>query len=156
MNPNMRTIHENPREESLSIFERITGMTIPPIEEPETARPMAAAPVAKSHARRPLSGAGETNVKGYLLIISLVTAHVEGLMRGLEGDKLSEQLVDAIENLEQSCLPILESMATAQGQEVETVSGDRRKVTPIDMGEYWSFFVSSTALSMSIFTVYRI
>ncbi|KAL4908080.1 hypothetical protein BDW74DRAFT_189360 [Aspergillus multicolor] len=56
--------------------------------------------------------AGETSVKGYLLI-SLVVAQVKGMMDGLrDGDeRMRDVLVKAVEEVAEVCLPILERMA---------------------------------------------
>jgi len=63
--------------------------------------------------------AGETNVKGYLLI-SLVAAQIEVLMRGLGQTEMAELLVKAAENVEERCWPILQEIHTALGQEKGT------------------------------------
>jgi hypothetical protein len=55
--------------------------------------------------------AGETNIKGYLLIC-VVASQIEGLMRGLGKDEYPKLLVKAAEDAEEKCLPILEEMAT--------------------------------------------
>ncbi|KAK0384093.1 hypothetical protein NLU13_8182 [Sarocladium strictum] len=60
--------------------------------------------------------AGETNVKGYLLM-SLVAAQIEGLMRGLGKAELSELMIKAAENVEEICWPILRGIHAALGQE---------------------------------------
>ncbi|OKL60782.1 hypothetical protein UA08_04293 [Talaromyces atroroseus] len=59
--------------------------------------------------------AGETSIKGFLLI-SVVSAHIEGLMRSLGKDEIAELLVRAAENVVKRGLPLLKEMAAAQGQ----------------------------------------
>ena len=56
---------------------------------------------------------GETNIKGYLLI-RLVVAQIECLLRGIENGKPSQLLIDAAEEAKEKCLAILEEKA-AQG-----------------------------------------
>ncbi|GIJ84574.1 hypothetical protein Asppvi_003421 [Aspergillus pseudoviridinutans] len=56
--------------------------------------------------------AGETNVKGYLLM-SIVSARVEGLMRPLEDKEVTRLLVKAVETVGEKCFPILEEMAAS-------------------------------------------
>jgi hypothetical protein len=60
--------------------------------------------------------AGETNVKGYLLM-SLVAAQIEGLMRGLGKIEMAELLIKAAENVEEKCWPILQQIHAALGRE---------------------------------------
>lgn len=56
--------------------------------------------------------AGETNVKGYLLI-SMITAQIQGLRSKLRRDEITDLLIQAVENVEARCMPILERLATA-------------------------------------------
>lgn len=42
-NPMTRTDHPNPREDPFSIFDKAIGITMPPMEDPETTTPKAAA-----------------------------------------------------------------------------------------------------------------
>ncbi|KAK2042906.1 hypothetical protein LZ31DRAFT_555692 [Colletotrichum somersetense] len=60
--------------------------------------------------------AGETNVKGYLLM-SLLAAQVDGMTRGLKGDEVVGELVKAVAGVEERCLPMLERMAEAVGSD---------------------------------------
>ncbi|KAF2184010.1 hypothetical protein K469DRAFT_784764 [Zopfia rhizophila CBS 207.26] len=87
--------------------------------------------------------AGETNVKGYLLM-SVVSAQIEGLMRGLGKDEVAELLAKAVENVEERCLPILEEMAAAQGQGEGAVDGLQQVslATPVEAMEDWGFMIS--------------
>lgn len=97
--------------------------------------------------------AGETNVKGYLLI-SLVAAQIEGLMRGLGKTEMAELLVKAAENVEERCWPILREIHAALGQEEGTAeSGAQHDLQQelLDapgqaMEEDWGFMVSTPAL----------
>lgn len=61
--------------------------------------------------------AGETNVKGYLLM-SLVAAQVGGMMKGLSEYEISVGLVRAAEGVEERCLPVLERMAEDVGSDM--------------------------------------
>jgi hypothetical protein len=54
-------------------------------------------------------GAGETNIKGYLLICVLA-APIGGLGRRLGKDELPKLLIKAAEDAEEKCLPILAEM----------------------------------------------
>ena len=54
--------------------------------------------------------AGETNMKGYLLNC-LLTAYLDGLVRGLRKDELSDLLIKTAEDAETRCSAILEQMA---------------------------------------------
>ncbi|GIC93745.1 uncharacterized protein Aud_010233 [Aspergillus udagawae] len=56
--------------------------------------------------------AGETNVKGYLLI-SVVTGQIQGLTRGLRKDEIASLLIQAVEDVGVRCLPILERLEAA-------------------------------------------
>ncbi|KAI9037116.1 putative transcriptional regulatory protein [Aspergillus affinis] len=56
--------------------------------------------------------AGETNVKGYLLI-SMITAQFQGLRSNLRRDEIAGLLIQAVENVEARCMPILERLAAA-------------------------------------------
>ncbi|KAL4739477.1 hypothetical protein BDV11DRAFT_116664 [Aspergillus similis] len=91
--------------------------------------------------------AGETNVKGYLLM-SLVVAQVKGLMDGLRdgGDQMKEALVLAVETAGKTCLPILERMAGTHDQnrdwEAEVVDD-----TPVGIMDNWNFMISGSAAS---------
>ena len=68
---------------------------------------------AKSWALQCLK-AGETNTKGYIMLC-MVTAQIEALKKGLEGNEIAMLIVKALEKAEQTCLPILEGKA-AQAQ----------------------------------------
>jgi hypothetical protein len=96
--------------------------------------------------------AGETNVKGYLLM-SLVTAQIEGLMRGLGKNDVAELMVKAAENVEEKCLPILREISAALGPgegpgEGAAVDGLQQAsfTAPGEaMEEDWGFMVSTAA-----------
>ncbi|RDW75429.1 hypothetical protein BP6252_06571 [Coleophoma cylindrospora] len=87
--------------------------------------------------------AGETNVKGYVLM-SVVAAQIEGLMRGLGKDEIAEMLVKAAENVGERCLPILEEMAAAQSQREGAVGGvqDVSLAMPVEAMDEWDFMTS--------------
>ncbi|KAL4818056.1 hypothetical protein BDW67DRAFT_190158 [Aspergillus spinulosporus] len=94
--------------------------------------------------------AGETNVKGYLLM-SLVVAQVRGLMDGLRdgGDQMKEALVLAVEEAGKTCLPILERMARAHDQDrdwgAEVVDD-----IPADIMDNWDFKISDSVASATL------
>jgi hypothetical protein len=81
--------------------------------------------------------AGETNVKGYLLM-SIVSARVEGLMRGLGENEATSLLVKAVENVGERCLPILENMAASMQEQ----SGGPVDDMAVEMAKDWNFLVS--------------
>lgn len=84
--------------------------------------------------------AGETNVKGYLLNC-LLAIHVDGLIRGLGKEQLSNLLIQTAEDAETRCSAVLGAMAL-QG---ETGANAPRPSTPDSladpMGE-WDYMVS--------------
>jgi hypothetical protein len=53
--------------------------------------------------------AGETNIKGYLLLC-ILAAQIDGFRRRLGKDELPKVLIKAAEDAEENCLPILEQM----------------------------------------------
>jgi hypothetical protein len=89
--------------------------------------------------------AGETNVKGCLLI-NLVAAHVEGLMRGVGKGEMATLLVRAVEDVGEMCVPLLEQLVAAQDREIE--AGEMQpKAVPVtdilgDVAADWNFAVS--------------
>ncbi|RYP58737.1 hypothetical protein DL769_008824 [Monosporascus sp. CRB-8-3] len=66
--------------------------------------------------------AGETNVKGYLLM-SIIATQIEGLMHGLGEDEIACLLVKAVENVEENCMPLLMAMASKTHSEDEEAGG---------------------------------
>ncbi|KAK2035186.1 hypothetical protein LX32DRAFT_633694 [Colletotrichum zoysiae] len=83
--------------------------------------------------------AGETNVKGYLLM-SLLAAQVDGMTRGLKGDEVVGELVKAVAGVEERCLPMLERMAEAVGSdttgaEVVDETAEQLSTMPMEMGQ---------------------
>ncbi|PGH04424.1 hypothetical protein AJ79_07080 [Helicocarpus griseus UAMH5409] len=74
---------------------------------------------ARSWAFRSIE-AGETNIKGYLFLC-LISARIDGLIRGLGRDESSRLLIKTAEEAEERCLPILEQKA-AQGQNREVLN----------------------------------
>nr|BBJ34515.1 putative transcriptional regulator [Alternaria solani] len=55
--------------------------------------------------------AGETSVKGYLLMNVIVT-QIEGLMHGLSEEEIVSRLIKAVEDVEEKCMPMLKVMAS--------------------------------------------
>jgi Fungal specific transcription factor domain len=87
--------------------------------------------------------AGETSVKGYLLM-SVVSAHIEGLKRCLGKDEIAELLLKTAENVVEKSLPMLGEIAAAQGQEdgQHGAANGLRSPPPVDTMEDWNFLVS--------------
>lgn len=87
--------------------------------------------------------AGETNVKGFLLM-SVVTAQILGLVRDAEQDEVAKLLIEAVENVEKECLPMLEDMARALDQGDSAADGVQEGSMPTPLGdlEEWAFMVS--------------
>ncbi|KAI8268135.1 Transcription factor lepE [Colletotrichum sp. SAR11_239] len=54
--------------------------------------------------------AGETNVKGYLLM-NLVAAQIRSMVGLMKKDEVAGELIKAVKGVEEKCLPILERMA---------------------------------------------
>ncbi|KAL4985030.1 hypothetical protein BDW68DRAFT_193266 [Aspergillus falconensis] len=94
--------------------------------------------------------AGETNVKGYLLM-SLVEAQVKGLMDGLKdgGNQMKEVLVLAAERVEEMCLPILERMAGVHYQDRDQGTEVIDDI-PIDILGDWDFMASDSATPFNL------
>ncbi|RDW76881.1 putative Zn(II)2Cys6 transcription factor [Aspergillus mulundensis] len=89
---------------------------------------------------------GETNVKGYLLAC-LVTAQIEGLMKGVEASRLPEYLLQAAEAAEDRCLAFMEEKA-GQGQvggSTETLDQMSANTAPF-MGD-WEFIMTDSFLN---------
>lgn len=55
--------------------------------------------------------AGETSVKGYLLM-SVIATQIEGLMQRLREDEIATRLIKTVEEVEVKCRPILTAMAS--------------------------------------------
>lgn len=98
---------------------------------------------AKTWTRRTVE-AGETNIKGFLLMC-VMAAHIEGLMNDLSEKERAEALVKAVEYSIETCLPMLEEMAAALRRDAGGGGGEEQQGlildTPADM-EDWSFMVS--------------
>ncbi|KAF4212366.1 hypothetical protein CNMCM8980_002983 [Aspergillus fumigatiaffinis] len=88
--------------------------------------------------------AGETNVKGYLLM-SIVSARVEGLMRGLGENEATSLLVKAVENVGERCLPILENMAASMQEQ----SGGPVDDMAVEMAKDWNFLNPDAPFNLS-------
>ncbi|KAL4956445.1 hypothetical protein BDW69DRAFT_181561 [Aspergillus filifer] len=63
--------------------------------------------------------AGATSVKGYLLM-SLIVAQYQGMVRGMDTEQTAELLAEAAANVEKDCMPILQRVAAAEEQKTET------------------------------------
>jgi hypothetical protein len=73
--------------------------------------------------------------------MSIVSAQIKGLIKGLGKDELSELLLKAAQEAEEICLPILKDHA-AQGQDGGTAGGiDQMSLN--GQIEDWDFMVSS-------------
>jgi hypothetical protein len=88
------------------------------------------------------SEAGETNIKGYLLI-SLVSAQIEGLMRGVKKDEFPALLVKAAEHTGEKCLPMLERMMIQTQAEGVVAGVDRTGLNAMpELTAEWDNMVS--------------
>lgn len=90
--------------------------------------------------------AGETNIKGYLLI-ELIEARIAGLRQGLARDQLVMLLLKAAADAEARCLRILEKMA-AQGQTEGFSNGLGQmglEITPDSMDD-WDLMVCEDSI----------
>lgn len=88
--------------------------------------------------------AGETNVKGFLLM-SALAAHIEGLARGMDKSGIARLLVKAVSDVGEICLPILERMTTVvQGGNLAELLQVQQASSPgaTEMMEDWGFLVS--------------
>lgn len=102
--------------------------------------------------------AEETNVKGYLLM-SVVTAQIEGLMRGLGKSDVAALMVKAAENVGEKCLPILRETLAPLGQgkgagEAGAVDGLQQEslAAPGEaMKEDWGILVSAAVPFVPIY-----
>jgi hypothetical protein len=84
--------------------------------------------------------AGETNIKGYLLICVLA-AQIDGIMRGVGKDEAPRLLAKAAEDAEEICLPILEEMAAkGTGESLHQASLN----TPLEVMGDWDFMASKS------------
>ncbi|KAM5382586.1 hypothetical protein ACJZ2D_002376 [Fusarium nematophilum] len=86
--------------------------------------------------------AGETNIKGYLGI-SLITAHIQGLMRRLTKDEMIKSMVKGAEEAEETCFSMLEQAAARC--EIGEVSRGIDQIPlsiGLDLPEDWEFMVS--------------
>ncbi|KAF7623754.1 hypothetical protein F9C07_5260 [Aspergillus flavus] len=93
--------------------------------------------------------AGETNIKGYLLI-ELIEARIAGLRQGLARDQLVMLLLKAAAEAEARCLRILEKMA-AQGQTEGFSNGLGQmglEITP-DSVDDWDLMMTDVLLNQS-------
>ncbi|KAK8007756.1 hypothetical protein PG989_001746 [Apiospora arundinis] len=96
--------------------------------------------------------AGETNVKG-LLLMSTLSAHLEGLSRGMEKSEIARLLVKTVHDVKDKCVPILERMATVvQNDKTAQMPHQQQQgfsVEGTDMMEDWGFLSSDAPLDMT-------
>lgn len=89
--------------------------------------------------------AGETSVKGYVMF-SGISAQVDGLLRGNNGDKDPETLIKAAVHAEETCLPILEAAADALVPRANNNNNNETEPTrsnsPTEATESWDIMVS--------------
>ncbi|OAQ60606.2 C6 transcription factor [Pochonia chlamydosporia 170] len=86
--------------------------------------------------------AGETNIKGCLLI-SLVVSHVGGLRERLGPEVITRELMNSTEDILGTCLGKLEERAASYGYGgAEGNEEERGLTTPSDAMEDWSFMMS--------------
>ena len=82
--------------------------------------------------------AGETNVKGYLLM-SIITTQVRGLIAGVPQEELAKAMVVAAERVSTTCLPILQDMLQKDSCKQDDTTNDYSNIAPAmpmeDMGE---------------------
>ncbi|KAI8959895.1 hypothetical protein F5Y11DRAFT_358853 [Daldinia sp. FL1419] len=82
---------------------------------------------------------GETNVKGYLFSLALLT-HVEGLMKGLKRADLVESIISAGTESMRDCLDLLKRQITSQPDEVATTDDAQIDFdTVMAMGQDWEY-----------------
>lgn len=86
--------------------------------------------------------AGETNVKGCLLI-GLVIAHLDALRKGMKKEDIAEALVRTMEELGSTCLAMVEEAAARDDYgDVEDGFETGSATTPIEGMEDWDFMVN--------------
>ncbi|KFY84537.1 hypothetical protein V500_09222 [Pseudogymnoascus sp. VKM F-4518 (FW-2643)] len=91
--------------------------------------------------------AGETNVKGYLLLC-VVATQIDALTRGLEKEEMLRLCLEAAEESEEECFPLLEEMV-AQGRGGGGDSGILTGLgTPEGGVEDWEFMVSDALFEL--------
>ncbi|KAL4936383.1 hypothetical protein BDV06DRAFT_233450 [Aspergillus oleicola] len=90
--------------------------------------------------------AGATSVKGYLLM-SLIIAQFQGMMRGMDNEQIADLLAEATANVEKDCMPILERVAAAEEQETEA-EVDASDTTPPDISGNWGSATSDVLLTL--------
>ncbi|OBT63714.1 hypothetical protein VE03_06182 [Pseudogymnoascus sp. 23342-1-I1] len=91
--------------------------------------------------------AGETNIKGYLLLC-VVTTQIDALTRGLEKEEMLRLCLEAAEESEEVCFPLLEAMV-AQGRDGGGDSGILTGLgTPEGGVEDWEFMVTDALFEL--------
>lgn len=101
---------------------------------------------------------GETNMKGYLFL-SMVSAQIDGLMRGVKKDDFPKLLITAVEEAIETSLSILEAkVAQSQSQIEETGKGfDQPSLLPsLESTDGYDFMVSPLPLPLTCRSAYDI
>jgi hypothetical protein len=90
--------------------------------------------------------AGETGIKGYLLLRVLM-AHIEGIRRRLGKDEMQVLLGRAAEEAIERCVPLLERIAGQESRAEEEVGEFNFDMSPSFLGEFigdWDLVMSDT------------
>ncbi|CAG8949812.1 hypothetical protein HYFRA_00004136 [Hymenoscyphus fraxineus] len=81
---------------------------------------------------------GEVNIKGYLLL-HLVAAQIEALKRGQNKEEIAKALIETVENVVATCLPMLKEMLdVAPAQSAHLVDAGGSGQVPFSLDD-WSF-----------------
>ena len=103
---------------------------------------------------------GETNVKG-CLFIALVSAYIEGAVRGLQvgSPEFTQWVASAAERTLESCLAILEGLAEETRADTATVDLDQSAAMSFGLAggesmQNWDFVVSTPTSFLSFFLSY--
>jgi hypothetical protein len=97
---------------------------------------------------------GETNIKGYLLI-HVVTAQIDALRRGANRNTMPSILVQATQDAEDICLPMLEEMASHAHVEgnADGLADNRLGASP-RLVEDWGFMVGRMQIDWLTLLIY--
>ncbi|KAF2646535.1 hypothetical protein P280DRAFT_544881 [Massarina eburnea CBS 473.64] len=90
--------------------------------------------------------AGETNIKGYIFT-TLISASIEGLMKGLNRDALASFLIEHVHEAEEQCIVILRNMLDQLNPDrnVDSLGQIPLDTTPISL-EGWDFMLPGMGL----------
>lgn len=90
-------------------------------------------------------------MKGYLLV-SIVSANINGTLRGLGKDEVVEMVAKAAEEAQEICSPIFEKMVVAgdQGEGLPGELDQHNLDVPFEVMEDWDFMVCSEYLHMQV------